>query len=262
MGVAAKVVPTLTGRDPRALSSLWGPFLLVNIGCFLRVSTQTLTDWSSFFYSIIGLSGTLEVTGLAWWGAHLARMMLSSSHPSVEAADESAGQRIMADHLVADVLRRHPQALSIFERFGFTMLRNAAAQRMIASRVTIRQAAAFRGVALEPLLRSLNQTDQSQGALRYDATLEELVERLPAAATVLERYGLNPQCHGRLTLAQACEQVNVPKESLVCELAQAAASGMDACSDPCGRECGGCGHPAESGTCHGARQGASGREVR
>jgi hypothetical protein len=37
VGVAAKVVPTLNGVNPRALSSLWAPFLLINLGCTLRV---------------------------------------------------------------------------------------------------------------------------------------------------------------------------------------------------------------------------------
>ena len=80
MGMAAKVVPTLNGVDPRALSALWGPFLLVNAGCFLRVSLQTLTDWHPAFFAAVGVSGVFEVTGLTWWGAHLARIMWCGAH--------------------------------------------------------------------------------------------------------------------------------------------------------------------------------------
>jgi hypothetical protein len=77
MGVAAKVVPTLTGRNQtEALPGLWAPFILVNTGCLLRVSMQTLTDWSPLFYPVIGISGTLELLGLALWGGHLAGLML------------------------------------------------------------------------------------------------------------------------------------------------------------------------------------------
>src|SRR5262249_45733127 len=47
IGVAAKVVPTLNGWNVRTLSPLWGPFLLINLGCALRVTTQTLTDFTS-----------------------------------------------------------------------------------------------------------------------------------------------------------------------------------------------------------------------
>lgn len=76
MGMGAKVVPKLNGLDPSKLPALWGPFLLVNAGCLLRVSLQTLTDWHPRFFIAIGISGTLEVIGLGWWGVHLAKIML------------------------------------------------------------------------------------------------------------------------------------------------------------------------------------------
>ncbi|MCC6425069.1 MAG: NnrS family protein [Phycisphaerales bacterium] len=75
MGISARVVPTFNGVNPVGLSSLWGPFVLINVGCFLRVSTQTLTDWHPAFYTIIGISGVLEVISLAWWGAGLISIM-------------------------------------------------------------------------------------------------------------------------------------------------------------------------------------------
>ncbi len=45
MGVAARVVPILAGLDSKRISSLWGPFVLVNIGCAGRVILQILTDF-------------------------------------------------------------------------------------------------------------------------------------------------------------------------------------------------------------------------
>lgn len=75
MGVAAKVVPTLNGVDPRTLPSLTVPFVLINLGCFLRVALQIATDWDGRAFALIGLSGTLEVTALAWWGLGLAAVI-------------------------------------------------------------------------------------------------------------------------------------------------------------------------------------------
>jgi hypothetical protein len=75
MGISARVVPMFNGVNPAGVSSLWGPFILINAGCFLRVSTQTLTDWHPAFYSIIGISGILEVIALAWWGMGLVALM-------------------------------------------------------------------------------------------------------------------------------------------------------------------------------------------
>jgi hypothetical protein len=60
------------------LSSLTGPFVLVNVGCFLRVSLQVLTDHHAAFFRFVGVSGVLELAALAWWGSHLFGMMTFS----------------------------------------------------------------------------------------------------------------------------------------------------------------------------------------
>nr|HPK03627.1 hypothetical protein [Candidatus Sumerlaeota bacterium] len=83
MGIAARIVPMLADVDHRTLPGLWAPFVLVNLGCLLRVSTQTLTNWHPLFFGVIGVSGMLEVAGLALWGAHLAAVMLGSRSLSV-----------------------------------------------------------------------------------------------------------------------------------------------------------------------------------
>lgn len=84
VGISARVVPVFNGINPAGLSRLWGPFILINLGCFLRVSTQTLTDWHPVFYSIIGFSGVLEVIALAWWGWGLVVIMRRGGKGLVE----------------------------------------------------------------------------------------------------------------------------------------------------------------------------------
>lgn len=103
MGIAAKVVPTLAGLGPGSLPELQGPFLLVNVGCALRVALQVATDWDARAFPLIGLSGTLEVAGLAWWGAGLARIMLGGEGDEREAASGEGARpaRIGAGHVVA-----------------------------------------------------------------------------------------------------------------------------------------------------------------
>jgi hypothetical protein len=75
VGVAARVVPALNGIDVRRLSGLWGPFILLNLGCALRVIAQTSTDFTPWAFPLAGVSGVLEVLGLALWGAHLWAVM-------------------------------------------------------------------------------------------------------------------------------------------------------------------------------------------
>jgi hypothetical protein len=76
MGIAARVVLDLRRRALADLPALVGPFVLVNAGCFLRVSLQALTDVHPAFFAVVGVSGVLELGALAWWGAHLIRLML------------------------------------------------------------------------------------------------------------------------------------------------------------------------------------------
>jgi NnrS protein len=88
MGIAARVTPILAGLDSDALSSLWGPFILLNLGNAGRVALQILTDFIPHIaYSLVGVTGFLEVTALAWWGIELWRTMNVSRArrlPSIE----------------------------------------------------------------------------------------------------------------------------------------------------------------------------------
>jgi len=76
MGVAARVAPILAGVDARKLSNLWGPFLLITLGNSGRVLLQIATDfYPNVAYPLVGLTGFIEVTALAWWGIGLWRVM-------------------------------------------------------------------------------------------------------------------------------------------------------------------------------------------
>jgi hypothetical protein len=76
LGVSSRVVPILAGVDGAKLTSLWGPFILINLGNAGRVLLQVLTDWSpKLAYPLVGFTGFIEVIALAWWGIHLWRVM-------------------------------------------------------------------------------------------------------------------------------------------------------------------------------------------
>ena len=71
VGVSSKVVPTLSGVDVRRANSLWPTFVLLNLGNLTRVSFQIATDFSPTAYSVMGVSGFIEVVGLTLWGYEL-----------------------------------------------------------------------------------------------------------------------------------------------------------------------------------------------
>jgi hypothetical protein len=164
MGVAAKVAPTLQGLNVHALSPLWWPFALVNIGCSLRVLGQVSTDWTAAAYPVAGISGLLEVTGLAVWGVHLS-IILSGRGRLLEHGPRRGtffvpcvpGAAIVAGNRVADVLDQYPELLEVFVNFGFRLLTNPVLRRSLARQVTIIGACRKMDVPLDPLLQALNE---------------------------------------------------------------------------------------------------------
>ncbi|MEX0886956.1 MAG: NnrS family protein [Phycisphaeraceae bacterium] len=161
MGMAAKIVPSLNGVGRRTLSGLWGPFILVNTGCLLRVSLQSLTDWHDTAFMLVGVSGVLEVAGLAWWSAHLLAIMWRGRHTAAM-ADERPDHavtpaRLASHHIVADVVHWHPQTIDVLVALGFTPVRSRLLRRTLARRVTLAQAAMIGRIPLADLLAALNQ---------------------------------------------------------------------------------------------------------
>jgi hypothetical protein len=82
LGVTSRVVPILAGFDSNRLSRLWGPFVLLNVGCGGRVLLQILTDFfPATAFPLVGLTGFVEVIALAWWGVELWHTMnLAQTH--------------------------------------------------------------------------------------------------------------------------------------------------------------------------------------
>lgn len=75
MGVSSRIVPMLEGIAPGSMPPPWPSFVLVNVGCAMRVTLQTMTDFFEPAFLLVGASGVLEVAGLAFWGAHIWRVM-------------------------------------------------------------------------------------------------------------------------------------------------------------------------------------------
>jgi hypothetical protein len=71
VGVSTLVVP-LTPRT----ATLRPTLVLLNLGCFLRVTLQVCSDWTPLAFRVIGASGLLELTALLVWAAVLWRGLL------------------------------------------------------------------------------------------------------------------------------------------------------------------------------------------
>lgn len=158
VGVASRVVPTLNGVDARRLTPLWAPFLLLNAGCALRVVAQTLTDFTPYAFPVAGVSGVLEVTGLALWGGHLWTVMAGRPRYRVSATVPYVpGTAIEAGHVVGEVLDRHPELLETFLALGFRPLANPLLRNTVARGVSIGQACRQLGLDRGTVVEALNR---------------------------------------------------------------------------------------------------------
>ncbi|MBI2423542.1 MAG: NnrS family protein [Candidatus Hydrogenedentes bacterium] len=70
--------------------SLWSVYLLLNLGCAMRVTAQTLTDFTDNAFPVAGMSGLLEVLGLTLWSMHLLREL--APKPASSSRARGAGQ--------------------------------------------------------------------------------------------------------------------------------------------------------------------------
>jgi hypothetical protein len=164
VGVAAKIVPTLNGVDVHRLSGLWLPFVLINTGCTLRVVTQVCTDFTPAAYPFSGVSGVLEVTGLALWGIQMWSIMAGRFRLRPEPAASSRSGHghnraaaITINDRVADVLEDDPALLSTFVSFGFAPLASPLLRRTLARQVTIGTACRHLGIDPRAFLDALNR---------------------------------------------------------------------------------------------------------
>ncbi len=179
VGLAAKVVPTWGGIDVHTLGGLWLPFVLINLGCALRVTMQTLTDFTDTAFPVAGASGILELAGLAIWGEHLWRLMSPGAtilnDPAIAGATLAPPQPITADHVIGNVLIQYPRLLDTFVTFGFTLLGNPLLRKTLVRRVTIAQACRMMDVDIHKLLQALNEHRtgrQGRQPIRATARLE------------------------------------------------------------------------------------------
>jgi hypothetical protein len=139
--------------------------VLINAGCALRVAGQTATDFADWVFPLAGVSGTLEVAGLAVWGTHLWRVMAGAYSDPQFVPHEVAGRPITRGDTVVAVLERYPELLPVFLEYGFRPLANPILRRTAARGVTIGLACRFVGADEERFVAALNANRSEPAAV-------------------------------------------------------------------------------------------------
>jgi hypothetical protein len=76
LGVGMHVVAKMNDLPESAQKSLWSVFILINLGNTARVLLEIVTDYKTAAFIPMGLTGFVELTGLAIWAWHVARPMV------------------------------------------------------------------------------------------------------------------------------------------------------------------------------------------
>ena len=157
IGYASKMVPTFKGVGMYSIKLADLSFYLINIGCFLRVSTQIMIGLSNdSYYSLIGFSGWIEFTAIGIFGYNVWKTMNAEDEDEIEGQQEALTE-ITGDTNIAIAIDQYPEILDVFLEFGFKQLSNPVARKTVAKMFTIKQATKIHPVDVDTLLKALNE---------------------------------------------------------------------------------------------------------
>jgi hypothetical protein len=151
------MVPTFKGVGMYSIKLADLSFYLINIGCFLRVSTQIMIGLSNdSYYSLIGFSGWIEFTAIGIFGYNVWKTMNAEDEDEIEGQQEALTE-ITGDTNIAIAIDQYPEILDVFLEFGFKQLSNPVARKTVAKMFTIKQATKIHPVDVDTLLKALNE---------------------------------------------------------------------------------------------------------
>jgi hypothetical protein len=156
IGYASKMVPTFRGVNMYSVRLSDMTFILINLGCFLRVSTQIMIGLSGgFYYSIIGFSGWIEFAAIGMFGYNIWKSINAEEEDEEEPKERLS--EITKDTKIYDAIDQYPETLDVFLEFGFKQLSNPVARKTVAKVFTIEQATKIHPVEISDLLKALNE---------------------------------------------------------------------------------------------------------
>jgi hypothetical protein len=157
IGYASKMVPTFKGVGMYSIKLADLSFYLINIGCFLRVSTQIMIGLSKdSYYSLIGFSGWIELAAIGIFGYNIWKTMNAEDEDEIEEPKKTLTE-ITEDTNIANAIEQYPETLDVFLEFGFKQMGNPVARKTVAKMFTIKQATKIHPVEIDSLLKSLNE---------------------------------------------------------------------------------------------------------
>lgn len=159
LGYAMRTIPVFLGRPVYSVPLLNAVFILITLGCTLRVVFQALTvPFGLWAFAVAGASGWVEAVALSLFGYNLLRTIYqpeTGAAPAVEAAEDD--DAITPATTIARLIDRHPRTVGVLVEMGFEPIANPILRQTLGKRITIETAADIRHIPLDELLRRLRE---------------------------------------------------------------------------------------------------------
>ncbi|MDR4507853.1 MAG: DUF1858 domain-containing protein [Candidatus Brocadiaceae bacterium] len=158
IGYASKMIPTFTGINMHSAKFSNYTFILLNIGCFIRVFSQILVGLSagkSLFYATVGISGWFELAAIGMFGYNLWKTMNTEEEMQKTAPVKLT--EITKETKVFDIVDQYPDTLQIFLDFGFSQMANPVMRNTMGRVATIDMATKMHNVDSEKFISVLNE---------------------------------------------------------------------------------------------------------
>ncbi len=157
IGYASKMIPTFKGINMHSIKLSNITFILLNMGCFLRVFSQILVGTSGgkpLFYATMGASGWFELAALGIFGYNLWKTMNTTQESKLSASKKLT--EVTKDTKVFDIVDQYPETLQIFLDFGFSQMANPVMRNTMGRVASIDMATKMHNVDMDKFLKALN----------------------------------------------------------------------------------------------------------
>ncbi len=156
IGYASKMIPTFKGINMHSQKMSDLTFILINVGCFLRVFSQILVGVSGkkLFYATMGTSGWFELAALGLFGYNLWKTMNTTQ--VVKPAEAKKLLEVTKDTKVFDIVDAYPETLQVFIDFGFSQMANPVMRNTMGRVASIEMATRMHNVDMDKFIKALN----------------------------------------------------------------------------------------------------------
>lgn len=159
LGYSMRTIPVFLGRPVHSIRLLNATFVLMMIGCTMRVAFQALTvPFGIWPFAVAGMSGWVEAVGLTFFGVNLLRTLYQpeAGVPSVVDTAEDANT-ITGTLSIARLVELYPHAVEVLVAMGFEPITNPMLRQTLGKRITIARAAEIKHIPVETLLEQLRE---------------------------------------------------------------------------------------------------------